>query len=119
VERLRFAEARAVQQQCNEHTAIVVPSGRAESLDNQFLEALVWESWRLTLFDLGWAATSHTVPGSGSGCVRRPRVSQKCLAPPVLVRGLICLPVEGAASVAGIYLRGGRPRFSKPIEEVG
>jgi len=34
VERLRFTEASAVQQQCDEHAAIVVAPGRAESLTN-------------------------------------------------------------------------------------
>ncbi|MNP37875.1 hypothetical protein D3C76_1313500 [compost metagenome] len=104
VERLRFAEASAVQQQCDEHAAIVVAPGRTESLDQQFFETLFRESRRLARFYPRQASTSYTVPDLGGGYVCRPGVSKECLAASVLVGRLVGLSVERSPRIAWVHL---------------
>src|SRR5476651_1739934 len=77
VERFGLTEARAMQQQRDEHVPVVVPIAGFESLEQQFREALLRERWWLIHFDSWQASVSRPMSSVFGGGVDCPRVPQK------------------------------------------
>jgi hypothetical protein len=108
-----------MQQQGDEHAAIVLAPRCAEALDQQFLKARLREGRRLSLLDLGQALAPYAVPGFGGRGICSPGVAEEGAAPTILIGRLIRLPVKGAPRIARIHLGRLGAHFAQPIEEVG